>query len=128
MKGIEPPRLAQKIFEWFCSDAAVEDLRGDMEELFYVNLERMPVRKAKSLYWLHTLSLITSYAVRKRKRRNSKLSSTEYTMDMLKSYFLIATRSLAKHKFFTSINVLGLAIGMSVSLLLITTDYVCSNL
>ncbi len=120
MKGIEPPRLAQKIFEWFCRDTAVEDLRGDMEELFHVNLERMSVRKAKSLYWLHTLSLVTSYAVRKRKRRNNKFSSTEYNMDMLKSYFLIATRSLAKHKFFTSINVLGLAIGMSISLLLIT--------
>lgn len=119
MKGIEPPRLAQKIFEWFCSDAAVEDLRGDMEELFYVNLERMSVRKAKSLYWLHTLSLVTSYAVRKRKRRNNKFYLTKHNMDMLKSYFIIASRSLAKHKFFTVINVLGLAVGMSISLMFI---------
>src|SRR5688572_16694334 len=115
-----PPRLAQKLFDWFCSDATVEDLRGDIDELFYVNLGRMTVRKAKIKYWIHTFSLITSYAVKKRKMRTTKpYSSIEYTMDMLKSYFIIATRSLAKNKFFTIINVIGLAIGMSISLLLI---------
>lgn len=119
MKPISPPQLAQKLFDWFCTDASVEDLRGDMDELFYVNLTRMPVRKAKFKYWMHTFSLITSYAVKKRKRPAHKYSSTEYTMDILKSYFIIATRSLAKHKFFTIINVIGLAIGMSISLLLI---------
>lgn len=119
MKEIKPPRLAQKLFDWFCNDAAVEDLRGDMDELFYVNLKRMSVRKAKLRYWFHSLSLITSYAVKKRKKSTNKFSSTEYSMDMLKSYLLIASRSLAKHKFFTIINVLGLAIGMSVSLLFI---------
>jgi hypothetical protein len=50
-----PPRLAQKLFDWFCSDATVEDLRGDMDELFYVNLTRMPARKAKLKYWIHTI-------------------------------------------------------------------------
>jgi putative ABC transport system permease protein len=121
MKEVKPPRLAQKLFDWFCNDATVEDLRGDMEELFYVNTERMSVPKAKLRYWMHAVSLITSYAVRKRKRKSNKRnSSIEYTMDMLKSYFLIATRSLAKNKFFTIINVIGLAIGMSISLLIIT--------
>lgn len=115
-----PPRLAQKLFDWFCADSAVEDLRGDIDELFYVNLGRMSARQAKFKYWIHTFSLITSYAVKKRKRPTTKpQSSIEYTMDMLKSYFIIATRSLAKHKFFTIINVLGLSIGMSISLLLI---------
>lgn len=119
MKPISPPRLAQKLFDWFCADSTVEDLRGDIDELFYVNLSRMPAVKAKLKYWIHTFSLITSYAVKKRKRPTIKHSSFDYTMDMLKSYFVIATRSLAKNKFFTIINVLGLAIGMSISLLLI---------
>ncbi|HEU5290032.1 MAG TPA: ABC transporter permease [Cyclobacteriaceae bacterium] len=117
---VAPPRLAQKLFDWFCADSAVEDLRGDIDELFYINSERMPLRKAKTKYWIHIFSLMTSYAVKKRKRPTHKQpSSFEYSMDMLKSYFVIATRSLAKHKFFTIINVLGLAIGMSISLLLI---------
>lgn len=119
MKEVRPPRLAQKLFEWFCTDAAVEDLQGDIDELFYANIERMPIIKAKLKYWVHTLSLMASYAVKRRKPSYQYYTSTGNSIDMLKSYFTIATRSLAKHKFFTIINVLGLAIGMSVSLLFI---------
>lgn len=39
---------------------------------------------------------------------------------MLKNYFNIAFRRIARHKSFTILNVLGLALGMSVSLLLIS--------
>ena len=39
---------------------------------------------------------------------------------MFKSYLLIAGRNIVKHKYFSIINVLGLAFGMSFSLLLIT--------
>src|SRR5437879_1633741 len=38
---------------------------------------------------------------------------------MIRNYFVLAFRNLVKHKFFTIINALGLAIGMSISLLLI---------
>jgi putative ABC transport system permease protein len=38
---------------------------------------------------------------------------------MLKNYFLIAARNLARHKMFTIINVFGLAVGMSIGLLFI---------
>lgn len=119
MKEIHPPRLAQKMFDWFCSDAFVEDMRGDIDELFYVNIERMPVVRAKLKYWVHVFSLLASYAVKKRKPSYHYYTSTGNSIAMLKSYFVIATRSLSKNKFFTIINVLGLAIGMSISLLFI---------
>lgn len=61
-EGINPPRLAQQLFDWFCGNAHVEDLRGDIDELFYINLQRMPAHNAQFKYWLQTLSLITSYA------------------------------------------------------------------
>ena len=40
-------------------------------------------------------------------------------ISLLGSYFVTATRNLAKQRFFTIINVIGLATGMSVSLLVI---------
>ncbi len=120
-KSITPPRLAEKFFEWCCSTAAVDDLRGDMEELFYLNLERMSVMQAKFQYWKQVFALVFSYALKKRKQKSSyhTLSSNTFNTSMLKNYFLIASRNLIKHKFFTIINVLGLAVGMSMSLLLI---------
>ena len=120
-KSIRPPRHAEKLFEWFSSSAMVDDLRGDMEELFYLNLKRMSPARARLQYWKQVLALIFSYALRSRKQKSShhSLSSNTFNTSMLKNYFLIASRNLVKHKFFTIINVLGLAVGMSISLLLI---------
>jgi len=42
---------------------------------------------------------------------------------MLRNYFLVAWRSIRKHKAFTAINVIGLAMSMSVCLLLILLVY-----
>ena len=42
-----PPILAEKFFEWYCDNAAIEDLHGDLDELFYANLERMSVTRAR---------------------------------------------------------------------------------
>jgi ABC-type antimicrobial peptide transport system permease subunit len=121
-KNVRPPRLADRLLEWYCANASMEDLHGDLEELFYRDLEKMPARRAKLEYWRYTLSLMLSYAVKRRKHHASfhALSSTTVINPaMLKNYFVIATRNLAKHKFFTVINVLGMSIGMSISLLLI---------
>ncbi len=122
MKAHQPPKLARRIFEWYCANAHVEDLLGDMDEWFYVNLEKHSPAKAKIKYWKQILSLIFSYAIRKRKKnsRYSPFASTSHSMGIIRNYFIIAARNLSKHKYFTSINAIGLAIGMSLSLLLIT--------
>src|SRR5688572_26884255 len=115
-----PPHLAVKLFEWYCGSSQVEDLQGDLDELFYTNLSRMSPLKAKLKYWSHVFALLFSYALKKRKRKSAHhpLSGSN-SFAMLKNYFLVATRNLAKQKFFTVINVAGLSIGMSFSLLLV---------
>jgi putative ABC transport system permease protein len=120
MKQPFPPRFAQALFEWFCKGAVVEDLKGDMDELFIRNLARMSASKARWIYWRQVLSLIFSYAVKSRKKQQTiQHSSMLPDFSMLSSYFVTATRNLAKHRFFTILNVIGLATGMSVSLLVI---------
>ncbi len=120
-RSIRPPRLAERLFEWFSATAMVDDLRGDLEELFYLNLQRMSPARAKWQYWIQVFALIFSYALKKRKQKSEHhtFSSNTFNTSMLKNYFLIASRNLIKHKFFTIINVIGLAIGMSMGLLLI---------
>lgn len=117
----QPPRLARKVFEWYCGHAKVDDLLGDIDELFYLNLKNKPVFVAKWIYWKQTFSLLFSYAVKRRKKqaRVSAFASSSFSMAMVNSYFKIAARNLYKHRYFSVVNVLGLAIGMSVSLLLI---------
>ena len=35
MNSHQPPKLARKIFEWYCGQAKVEDLLGDLDEWFH---------------------------------------------------------------------------------------------
>lgn len=120
MKQQSPPRFAQALFEWFCKDAMIEDIKGDIEEIFVRNVARMSASKARRIYWRQVLSLIFSYAVRSRKRKQTlRHSFSALDFSLLSSYFVTATRHLAKQRLFTIINVIGLAMGMSVSLLFI---------
>lgn len=126
---MKPPRLARWLFEWYCGNASVSDLQGDVEEIYYRNLKKFGRRKANVIYWRQVLSLIFSYALRKRKKNASHhhLSSPN-PFDMLGNYFKVGIRNLLRHRYFTILNMAGLAIGMSISLLFITlfisvTDY-----
>lgn len=120
-KAPRPPRLAGRLLEWYCQQASVEDLYGDLDELFYHDVQNLSVQKARLRYWRQVLSLVFSYAIKRRKEQASyhAFSSSTITIFMLKNYFQIASRSLAKHKVFTIINVVGLSVGMSVGLLFI---------
>ncbi len=117
----QPPRLATKLLEWYGDNAFIEDLLGDAEELFFQDLKVMPSWRAKAKYWKHIFSLLFSYSTKKRKQKSAYpyFSTSTFHPAMFKNYFIVATRNLVKHKFFTIINVAGLAIGMSISLLLI---------
>src|SRR5688572_28334657 len=121
MKSAQPPRLAQRLFDWYCGLAKVDDLRGDIDEMFKLNVQRKGKSRARLTYWKQVISLIFSYAVRARKKRASASGySTTSALPLLHNYLIVAIRNLARQKYFTLINVAGLAIGMSVSLLFVT--------
>lgn len=117
----QPPKLARKIFNWYCGQAKVDDLLGDIDELFYLNLKNKSAFVSKWIYWKQTFSLLFSYTVKRRKNQAkvSGFASSSFSLAILNNYFKIAARNLYKHRYFSVVNVLGLAIGMSVSLLVI---------
>lgn len=121
MKQHQPPRLARKLFQWYCGQAKVNDLLGDLDEWFYLNLKNKSVLATKWQYWKQVLSLMFSYAVKRRKQhaKVSDFASSSFSFAILNNYFKVAARSLYKHKYFSIVNAAGLAIGMSVSLLVI---------
>ena len=118
----QPPALARKLFERLAGNAHIDDLLGDLEERFHYNVSTGSLRRAKIRYWIDVISLVFSYALRKRKRdaKSVVYSSSAISPDMLLNYLKVSLRNLAHHKYFSILNAFGLAIGMSVSLLLIS--------
>lgn len=129
MKTVYPPKFAARLFNWYCGMARVEDLQGDMDELFYMNVKRRGAFVARFIYIKQVFSLIFSYAISKRKN-DAAYHPLSFSGGgpMLRNYFKVGIRSLARQKYFTILNAGGLAIGMSICLLFITlfitvTDY-----
>ncbi|MFT6857053.1 MAG: putative ABC transport system permease protein [Cyclobacteriaceae bacterium] len=113
-----PPKIAVKILSWFAGRADLEDIQGDMDEMYCVIVNEKGRFSANIYYWRQVISLIFSYALSRRKSHqaySSHYSTNEW--GMIHNYFKVAFRNFSKHKLFTSINVVGLALGMSICLL-----------
>ncbi len=121
MRNSGPPRLASKLLHWFAGKADLEDMEGDLEEVYFDKKLSKGAFKANVNYWRQVFRLLFSYGLKKR-RSNASYSNyySVNSMAMLSNHFKIAIRNFSKHKLFTSLNILGLALGMSVCLLALT--------
>ncbi|HSI76407.1 MAG TPA: ABC transporter permease, partial [Lunatimonas sp.] len=106
----QPPRWAQKFISWYCKPSMSEDLIGDLNEYFYRNLHSRGPRRAKVIYIIDAIKFLRSYTV-----------GTPHFVNhiMIGSYIKTSGRNLMRNKLFSLINIAGLAISMSVGLLLI---------
>lgn len=109
---IEPPRWAQRFLHWYCRPELAEDLEGDLHEYFLRNVERVGKRRARLIYILDVIKFFRPYTVRKPRPAMSNFT-------VLHNYLKTSTRNLYRNQLFSGINIIGLAIAMSVGLLLI---------
>lgn len=113
---IQPPRWATRLLHWFCASHLVDDLEGDLLELFAQRVRIYGPREARRRYVHDVLSLMRPFAI---KEKPVKYPQTAFNHPaMIRNYLKIAFRNLAKHKMFSFINVMGLSAGMSACFLI----------
>lgn len=112
-KNIKPPQWAKLFLNWYCRPEVAEDLEGDLNEYFERNLKTHGATKAKCIYIIDVVKFLRSYTLR---RPELNLPSQ---WRMVGSYARVSGRSLVRNRLFSTINIAGLAISMSVGLLLI---------
>jgi putative ABC transport system permease protein len=112
---LAPPDWAQRFLAWYCKPELLEDLQGDLNEYFERNIKSEGVRKAKLVYILDVFKFFRLYTVRKPEFVNLLINFI-----MIGSYLKTSGRSIVRNKLFSAINIVGLAISMSVGLLLIS--------
>lgn len=110
---IQPPKWPVNLLRFFLKWKYVEEIEGDMEEIFHENVEQLSRRKAKRIYTLEMLKLLRPILLRKLKQ-----SPTYYQYGMYKNYFKVAFRNLIKTKAYSVINIFGLGLGIACCFLI----------
>ncbi|MEL7145374.1 MAG: ABC transporter permease, partial [Bacteroidota bacterium] len=107
--GQNPPKWADRILRRLLNSEYLEEISGDMEEVFDENVAKMGTGKARRQYWIDTLKLLrpnllqTSFWMRKINTRT-----------MIMNHLRIAFRYLKKSPVNSAINVAGLSIGLTI--------------
>jgi putative ABC transport system permease protein len=100
-----------------CAEHVRETVIGDLHERYALRVTHFGVKKANYFYVKEVLRLVRPSIIT---RRNPSLPSVSFfNFYMLANYFKTATRNLSKNRFFTTLNVFGLALGMSLNLLFV---------
>jgi putative ABC transport system permease protein len=118
----KPPRWADRLLEWFVSPQLLEDVQGDLQEIFYKRVAQVGIRQARREYGWAVLHYLNPFFAKPHYRTGNlsqypQLSSLHPAM--IRNYFKIAFRNFRRHKTFSAINIGGLALGMTASLLIL---------
>ena len=107
-----PPKLAHRFLQWFLRDDLLEEVEGDLEEKYFITLEKSGRRKASMEYWYQVVQYLRPFAI---SRKRFQIITT---LDMVRNYLKIGWRSLFKNLGYSSINIGGMALGLATVILI----------
>ena len=106
---ITPPKLAERLLLWFLRHELAEEVLGDLDEKFYVMLEKHSAGHARRNYWYQVLKYLRPFAMKKQKLKR-------YHNTMFKHNIIISYRSFMRFKSTFFINLIGLSSGLACAL------------
>ncbi|HEX5172357.1 MAG TPA: ABC transporter permease [Cyclobacteriaceae bacterium] len=109
---VHPPKRALKFLRWFCREDFIEEIEGDLTEIFEKQYEVSPQKAKIKFAW----NVIKYFRPEFIKSFRNHYQPNSY--DMYKSYFKIGWRNLMKDKMHAFINIAGLSMGMATAILI----------
>lgn len=106
-----PPRWASRFLAWYCSPELLDEIEGDLYEVFFMRVKKYGLRKAQLLYIKEVLLFC----------RPTSFKQLKPTVmpSLFGNYLKIATRNLFRQKSYSIINIAGLATALAVTLLML---------
>ncbi len=104
-----PPVLANRFLGFFCKGELLEEIEGDLFEFYQRTAVSKGSRMAAVIYWYHVLHFLRPFALKSFKKNSNKRT-------MLRFNLIIAFRNLNKYRFYSMLNISGLAIGLATCL------------
>jgi ABC-type antimicrobial peptide transport system permease subunit len=112
----KPPQWPNKLLNRLVAPHLREEILGDLYERYALRVKRAGESKARQCYWLDILTYIRFSNI---KRKPTEYPKTYlFSQNMIRNYFKIASRNLVKNKAYSFINIIGLALGMAVAMLI----------
>lgn len=109
-----PPLIFLRFFRWFCHPGLKKYIEGDLMELYEERSKESGKGTADIKFIVDVLLLFRPGIIRPTEGYNNVNN-----YGMFKNYFKVGFRNILKYKVFSFINVFGLAMAMSVSMLII---------
>ncbi len=103
-----PPSWGDRFVRWFCKPEYLEEIQGDLYEIFNNKIEHKGLRYARTTYVLDVLKFF--------RWSNLNLKIKSLQMTIFKSYLKTGLRNFVRNKVTSAINVVGLATSISIGI------------
>ena len=114
----KPPKWADRFLQWYCDEELVNEIQGDLHEMYHLRCDKMSRVRAQMLFiW----EVFRSFKASNIKKSNGYKNLNYF--NMFKNNYIISVRNLMKHKFYSFIKVSGLAIGLASVILISSFVY-----
>ncbi|MCE7994644.1 MAG: FtsX-like permease family protein [Roseivirga sp.] len=106
-------RLGERLLSFYCHPDFQEDIKGDLEEYYFFNLEERGQKYASRKYLTDVVLLFRLTLL-----RDNWLTQNLSNIAMVKNNLKVAYRSMMRHKFYSFLNLSGLAVSIAASILI----------
>ena len=109
----KPPNWALRFLQWYCAPDLLEEVEGDILEVFHAVAQK----GAKKANWVFIGQVFRffNYSTIKGNRR---FQYQQNRQAMFRNYLKVSRRNLINEKLYTSVNILGLSIGLTCAILI----------
>jgi putative ABC transport system permease protein len=108
-----PPKLFRAFFRWYCKPSVLQHIEGDLLEVYYATVKTSGRARANLKFILHVIQLFRPSII-----RSFPITTNLHPTGMYKNYIITAWRNLIRNKTFSTINIAGLSLGLTCSILI----------
>jgi len=112
-KHLNPPKAALRLLRSFCPAQLYEEIEGDLIQKFGKDLKTVGEKRAKRRLVWNTIKFFRPGIFLRH-----KFSKSFHHNHMLSNYIKIMMRNLMKRKIYSTINIIGLTVGITFALLM----------
>lgn len=112
MNKVDPPHWAERFLQWYCNPEFLEEIEGDIYELFYRRAENQSSKLAKLKFAWDVFRFFRWSNIKKSNSKNTHMNKSV----LFKNYLKLGIRNIQRNMVSSSINIFGLAIAISFAI------------